>query len=109
MSNFFPSSEELAQHTIFPGVTVNTCACERMMLSLAKLEPRSVVAEHAHPHEQVGIVLEGRATFYIGSEEKPLGPGDLFRIPGNVPHKVITLDERVRVLDVFNPVRDEYR
>jgi hypothetical protein len=33
----------------------------------------------------------------------------MFRIPGGVPHSVVALDQPVRVLDIFYPVRDEYR
>ena len=88
MSLFFPESSELAQHTIFPGVHIRTAAAERMMLSVVDLEPGSVVAEHAHAHEQVGMVLQGRAVFLIGGEERTLGPGDLYRIPGHTRHQV---------------------
>ncbi len=109
MSRFFPEPSECSRHTIFPGVTIRTCAAERMMMSLVDLDPRSVVEEHAHPHEQVGMVLKGRATFFIGGEEKTLGPGDMYRIPGGVRHRVIALDEPVQALDIFYPVREEYR
>ena len=109
MSLYFPTPEECSRHTIFPGVTVRTCAAERMMLSLAEFEPRAVVEEHSHPHEQVGMVLEGRAVFWIGGEEKTLGPGDMFRIPGGVPHRVVALDGAVTALDVFYPIREDYR
>jgi quercetin dioxygenase-like cupin family protein len=68
-----------------------------------------VVEEHAHPHEQIGLMLEGRAVFFIGGEEKTLGPGDMYRIPGNVRHRVVALEEPVQVLDIFHPVREEYR
>ena len=109
MSLFFPTPDECSRHAIFPGVTVRTCAAERMMMSVAELEPHAVVEEHSHPHEQVGMVLEGRAIFFIGAEQKTLQPGDLFRIPGNVRHKVIALDQPVKALDIFYPVREEYR
>ncbi len=109
MSLYFPTPAECSRHAIFPGVTVTTCSAEKMMLSLAVLEPHAEVAEHSHPHEQVGIVLEGQARFTIGGEEKTLGPGEVFRIPGNVRHKVIALDSRVRALDVFYPIREDYR
>jgi quercetin dioxygenase-like cupin family protein len=78
------------------------------MMSLAELTPHSVVQEHAHPHEQVGLILEGRLVFTIGDEEKTLTAGDFYRIPGNVRHKVVTLEEPARVLDIFCPVREEY-
>jgi quercetin dioxygenase-like cupin family protein len=109
MSQYFPSADECACHTIFPGVHIKTCAADKMMLSVVDLQPHAVVQEHAHPHEQVGMLLEGRATFFIGDEEKTLQAGDLYRIPGNVLHKVIVLDQPTRALDIFYPVREEYR
>src|SRR5262245_31104393 len=109
MSLYFPTPDECSRHTIFPGVTVRTCSAEKMMLSLAELLPHSVVEEHSHPHEQVGVVLEGRIVFTIGGEEKTLQPGDVFRIPGNVRHKVVALDQTARVLDIFYPIREDYR
>jgi quercetin dioxygenase-like cupin family protein len=109
MSLYFPGADELGRHTIFPGVTIRTAAAEKMMLSFVDLAPRSVVEEHAHPHEQVGMVVSGRVVFVIGGEEKTLGPGDMYRIPGGVKHKVRALEEPVQALDIFTPVREEYR
>jgi len=109
MSLYFPISAECAYHTIFPGVTIRTCAAEKMMMSLATLQPHSVVEEHSHPHEQVGIMLEGRAIFHIGGESKTLQAGDMYRIPGNVKHRVIALDQVVKALDIFCPIREDYR
>jgi len=109
MSLYFPSASEFSRHNIFPGVSIQTCAADKMMLSLATLEPHSVVAEHSHPHEQVGFVIEGRVTFHIGEEHKTLGPGEMFRIPGNVKHKVVTLEKTAKVLDIFCPPREDYR
>lgn len=108
MSLYFPTAEECSRHTIFPGVHIRTCANEKMMLSVVDIEPHAVVEEHQHPHEQVGMVLEGRALFVIGGEEKTLQPGDLYRIPGNVRHRVVALAERARALDIFYPVREDY-
>lgn len=109
MSLYFPTSAEMSRHTIFPGVDIQTCAAAEMMLSVVDLAPHAVVAEHAHPHEQVGMVLHGRAMFFIGGEQKTLQAGDLYRIPSNVPHKVIALEEPVRALDIFHPIREDYR
>jgi quercetin dioxygenase-like cupin family protein len=109
MSLYFPAAAECGRHTIFPGVHIQTCALDKLMLSLVELEPHSVVEEHTHPHEQAGIWLKGRAVFTIGDEQKTVQPGDVYRIPGNVRHKVVVLDEPARALDVFCPVREEYR
>ena len=109
MSLYFPTAAECSTHTIFPGVTIHTCAAEKMMMSYVALQPHAVVEEHSHPHEQVGMLLEGRARFIIGGEEKVLAKGDMWRIPGNVAHRVIALDEPVKAIDIFYPIREDYR
>ena len=109
MSQFFPTSAEMSHHTIFPGVQIHTCAAEKMMLSLVDLAAGSAVAEHSHPHEQVGMVVSGQLVFTIGGETKTLGPGEVYRIPGGVKHMVKTLDGPAQALDIFNPPREDYR
>jgi quercetin dioxygenase-like cupin family protein len=108
MSRYFPAPHECASHTIFPGVQIRTVAADKMMLSVVDLAPNSVVEEHAHPHEQVGMVLAGKAIFYIGDEQKTLQAGDLYLIPGGTKHRVAALDEPVKAIDIFYPIREDY-
>ncbi len=108
MSRYFPTREEFARHGIFPGVNIATCHTDHLMVSVVDLEPHSVVEEHSHPHEQVGMVLSGRALFIIGDEQKTLQAGDVYLIPGNVKHKVITQEMPTRALDIFTPLRTDY-
>jgi quercetin dioxygenase-like cupin family protein len=108
-STYYPDWDTCPQHEVFPGVVVRTCWGDRLMLSYVNLLPHAVVEEHSHPHEQMGLVLKGRARFIIGGVEKVLGPGDWYLAPGNVRHKVIVLDEPCQVLDVFSPPREEYK
>ena len=98
-----------SHHRIFPGVAIRTTAGQGLMLSLVNFEPGSVVPEHAHPHEQMGMMISGRAEFTVGGTTRVLGPGDMWRIPGHVPHKVVALDGPAVALDVFHPVREDYR
>ena len=109
MSLYFPTAAECSHHTIFPGVTVETCAADKMMLSHVDMAPGATVAEHQHPHEQIGMVLEGRAVFYIGPEQKLVHKGDMYRIPGNVKHRVTALEDGLKALDIFFPIREDYR
>jgi quercetin dioxygenase-like cupin family protein len=108
MSSCFIQKNACSHHTIFPGVDIFTAAGREMMLSFVEIQPGAVVEPHAHPHEQVGIVLEGRAHFFVGDEDKVLGPGEMYRIPGGVTHHVVALDEPVKALDVFHPIREDY-
>ena len=78
-------------------------------LSVVRFEPGADLPEHAHPHEQMGLLLSGRLEFTIGGETALLEAGDIWRIPGSVPHSARALDGPVVALDVFHPVRDDYR
>lgn len=109
MSRYFFSQSDGARHQLFPGVDARVVWGTGLMLSLVELKPHAVVEEHEHPHEQMGMLLEGRAEFTIGGETRVLGPGDMYQMPGGVRHKVIALDVPVRALDVFNPPREEYK
>jgi quercetin dioxygenase-like cupin family protein len=109
MSEHFYRVEDCPQHVIFPGVTIRTAWLDRVMTSIVDFQPNAVVEEHSHPHEQMGIVLSGRAVFTVGGESKTLGPGDVYRIPSNVKHKVVALEAPVRAFDVFSPVREDYK
>ena len=97
-----------SRHQIFPGVEIRTAAGRGIMLSVVRFDPSSAVAEHSHPHEQMGIMLEGRLEFTVGGVTRVLGPGDLWRIPGGVPHSVRALDGPAVALDVFHPIREDY-
>jgi quercetin dioxygenase-like cupin family protein len=98
-----------SRHLIFPGVEIETYAGTNLMLSVVRLEPESVVLDHSHPHEQMGILLEGQLEFTVGGVTRLLGPGDIWRIPGGVVHRVRALEKPAVALDVFHPIREDYR
>ncbi len=108
MSEYFVEPSDCSRHAIFPGVQIETAACQEMMMSLVEFQPGAVVEKHSHPHEQVGILIEGRAHFFVGDEDRVLGPGDMYRIPGGVAHRVVALEGLVKAFDIFHPVREDY-
>lgn len=108
MGRYFVDQAECARRMIFPGVQISAMAGEHMMLSLVEFAPGAVVETHLHPHEQMGMVLEGQAHFFVGDEDRVLGPGAMYRIPGGVPHRVVALSGTVKALDFFYPIRQEY-
>lgn len=97
-----------SRHAIFPGVAIRTTAGEQIMLSLVTFEPHAAVPEHAHPHEQMGMMISGHLQFTVRGITRTLGPGDQWSIPGGVPHRVIALNEPAVALDVFHPIRQDY-
>ena len=68
----------------------------------------SVLPEHAHPHEQVSHVLDGEFEMTIEAKTRRLGPGTVAFVPPNATHSGRALTD-CRLIDVFHPVRDDYR
>jgi quercetin dioxygenase-like cupin family protein len=82
---------------------------KRITLGVIELDPESVVPEHSHDNEQLGMVLAGSVRFRVGDETEELGPGGTWCIPANVPHEVVTGPEGAVVIDVFAPVREDWK
>jgi quercetin dioxygenase-like cupin family protein len=81
---------------------------ERMTVGEVSLQANTTIPLHQHPHEQVTYVIEGRFQFTVGAETTVLGPGMVALIPGGVMHGGTTLTA-CRVIDLFSPVREDYR
>ena len=81
---------------------------ERITLAVIELAPGSVVPEHRHVSEQLGICLRGSITFTIDDETRELGPGGTWRIPSGHPHTVAAGPDGAEVLDAFSPTRDDW-
>lgn len=106
MKTFILSPEDCVQLQPFPGVVMRATSAERMTLSLVEMEPGSIIAEHAHPHEQVGMMIEGEAEFVIGGQSFHVRAGQIWRIPGGLPHQVRAIT-RVVAVDAFCPRRED--
>ena len=105
----FARSAESTPVEMSPGIVRRTLTWgERMLIAEVTLAKGCVVPMHEHPHEQVGYVATGRLEFVVGEAKAVLEAGDGYAIPGRVPHSVVALDDSVAV-DVFSPVREEYR
>jgi quercetin dioxygenase-like cupin family protein len=107
-AGYFLPAGSGSRHEIFPGVEIRTTAGRGIMLSVVHFEAGSVVADHSHPHEQMGILLEGRLEFTVGGVTQVLGPGEIWRIPGGISHSVRALGGPAVALDVFHPIREDY-
>src|SRR5256885_10338192 len=96
--------------TIFPGVTITTAWGESLMMSFVHFEcADALVPTHSHPHEQMGMGLEGEYELVIDGEARIIRPGDSYWIPGGTPHRARSVGGPARALDIFHPVREEYK
>jgi len=101
--------QQCVAHQPFPGVRMFTTEGQQMTLSIVEMDPGAVIPEHAHPHEQVGYLVEGEFEFTIGGHVHRVVAGQMWRIPGGVPHKVVAGQRPVRAIDVFYPIREDMR
>jgi unsaturated pyranuronate lyase len=81
---------------------------ERVTMAVVELDPGSVVPEHSHEHEQMGVCISGSATYRVGDEERVLGAGNSWLIPGGVPHEVRTGPEGAVVVETWAPRREDW-
>jgi len=109
MPKYILDETDCRRRQLFPGVCIHTTAGEKMMLSIVDFEPHSVVEAHSHPHEQMGMLLEGELTFTVGGQTQLVRAGQMWCIPGGVEHRVVAGPQPARALDVFHPVREDYR
>lgn len=91
-----------------PGAIGRPLVGERMMMNVIDLAPGADVALHSHPHEQIGIVLEGVMTMTIAGETRDVGPKQGFVVPGGVEHGGRAGPGGATVIDVFEPVREDF-
>ena len=79
---------------------------DNLMVTHLIFEAGAVGTLHAHPHEQMTVILRGEMEFTLGDERKVLKAGDVLAIPSNVTHGVVALTE-TELLDIFTPVRTD--
>jgi quercetin dioxygenase-like cupin family protein len=92
-----------------PGVRGRPLFGEGAMLNLIEFEPGATVPLHSHEHEQLGLVLRGMQALVVEGVAHELGPLEGYVLPGGVEHAAYCGPDGALVLDVFRPVREDYR
>lgn len=91
------------------GVTGRPLFGDGGMINVIEFEPGAVVPLHSHPHEQLGMVLRGMQALVVDGEAHELGPMEGYVLPGGVEHSAYCGSDGATVVDIFVPVRDDYR
>jgi quercetin dioxygenase-like cupin family protein len=92
-----------------PGIFAKLVHTDTMSIAHVRLEKDAILPVHHHPHEQVTNVLSGELEMTIGNEApRVFGPGQVAILRSNVPHGARALTDCL-VIDVFNPVREDYK
>ena len=102
---------DTARVTIAPGRERYLAHCDSLMMVVIDFTdgPQDQPdPPHSHPHEQVTYVAEGEVMFFINDEPHKLSTGDLITIPPDAPHTIQLLTKKVRLVDTFSPIREDF-
>jgi quercetin dioxygenase-like cupin family protein len=92
-----------------PGMVRRTLAyTDRLMSVEMQAEAGVTIAEHSHPHDQVGYVVSGLIELTIAGHKQVCDAGDSYAIPGGLEHGA-HFPSACTVLESFSPARDEFR
>ena len=73
-----------------------------------EVEVGATLPEHTHPHEQVSNLLEGEFEMTINGRTERLQTGSVAVVPPHAVHSGRAVTS-CRFIDVFHPVREDYR
>jgi quercetin dioxygenase-like cupin family protein len=105
----FVKTGEAQSFTPEPGMKRQVLAhSNQLMLVRHYFEQGWVGARHSHPHHQLVYVVSGAIRVDVDGRIFDVHAGDSFVVDGGVEHQASAVEES-EVLDVFTPVREDYR
>lgn len=107
--NVFRVVSELKPARIWDGVLARVVNGDRVTIGFVEIDPDVLVPEHRHDNEQVGFVLRGSVTMVVAGQSRELRVGETYTIAGQVPHSAKAGADGASVVDVFAPVREEWK
>jgi quercetin dioxygenase-like cupin family protein len=102
------SLDALTSREPMPGFHGRFIHMDTMSFGDWEIEAGAILPEHSHSHEQVVNMLDGELEMVVDGVRHPLRAGDVLTIPGGSVHSGRSLTP-CRVLDVFYPVRMDYK
>lgn len=96
------------ERTVIPGFHGRFIHSGHMTFVLWRIERGAVLPPHQHLNEQVVHVHSGEIEIAIEGVAYRCTPGTVLVIPPNARHEGRALSD-CSVLDVFSPVREDYR
>ena len=100
--------DTIERRTVIPGFVGRVAHSDSMTFVLWDIAQGAVLPEHHHLHEQVAHVLDGEFEVTIDGRTHRLKAGMVGAVPSNARHSGVAITA-CRILDVFHPVREDYR
>jgi quercetin dioxygenase-like cupin family protein len=93
---------------VLPGIERRVVHGDQQSMVQYLYAPGSVFPRHAHPQEQITLVVRGRIRFDLDGSSVELGPGEVAVIPGGTPHGAEVIgDDEVETYNALSPRREQ--
>ena len=99
---------EIPERELAKGIRGRYFHTNSMTIGFVDIEKGSILPAHSHIHEQTTQITEGQLEMTIGGVTQILEPGVITLIPSNVVHGARALTD-CKVVDIFSPVREDYK
>jgi quercetin dioxygenase-like cupin family protein len=104
----FIKLSDIEEREIVKGFRSRFVHSDLMTSAYWQIEAGSSLPDHSHPHEQVTTVIRGRFEMTVDGETHTIEAGTVVVIPSGAKHRGRALTDCF-ILDVFSPVREDYR
>jgi quercetin dioxygenase-like cupin family protein len=109
LESLFSYVAETSPQRIWDGVVGRARHGSELTLAVVELDAGTVIPEHSHVNEQIGLLIEGTVTFRIGDEERAVDPGASWCIPAHAAHEIRVGADGAVIVEAFAPPRDDWR
>jgi quercetin dioxygenase-like cupin family protein len=99
--------DEMPKEILSPTIGRKIVSGEKAMVAQVFLAKGAIVPLHHHESEQITYILEGALEFELEGRKVVVGKGQVLRIPSNVPHQAVALEDTLD-LDIFSPIREDW-
>ena len=99
--------DEMEKEAMSAVITRRIISGDKAMVAQVFLAKGAVVPEHHHESEQITYIMEGALKFELEGREVVVAKGQVLRIPSNVPHRAVALEDTLD-LDIFSPIRHDW-
>lgn len=110
-NDMYVKTDSLPVVQVNPNVTRKMTHLDNVMMTIVEFS-NGPMAEpdpfHSHVHEQMTYIAEGECLVLIGDTKQKLKAGDIFAVPSNVPHSVQSLTKKLKLIDTFSPIREDF-
>lgn len=104
----FIKLSDIEEREIVKGFRARFVHTDQMTTAYWQIAAGSALPGHAHPHEQVTIIISGRFEMTVDDETQTIEAGTVVVIPSGAMHRAYALTD-CYIVDIFSPVREDYR